>query len=306
MALLSVVVACAAVNTSAQSVFTIGNSLTWDALPAALDGDVSWHVDCNKNLPFIFSGTEGFCLANSTPWPNAFKSTSFDVVTVQPFTGSSLEEDVKIISTWMQEQPEAAFVIHSGWASIPSLVTTYEMPNVDNRMLHSRAYFRDLLEAVASNHPEREIGYTHALDLIYSVAKDIEVGIAPLDSPEQLFRDATHLEQNSGRYLVHNAMRYALGQPFSDEGFNIDPHLAQYFQDKIVRIADELPQVDAMLTDPGMLHPGSGASDAGMELKSLVPPTVTNTPEPSSLALLLLFFAGILMHRHRWRATIAG
>ena len=36
------------------SYYLIGNSLTWDTVPSKLDGDVQWHVDCGKSLPFIY------------------------------------------------------------------------------------------------------------------------------------------------------------------------------------------------------------------------------------------------------------
>jgi hypothetical protein len=37
-----------------RSFYLIGNSLTQDTVPSGLDGDVQWHVDCGKSLPFIY------------------------------------------------------------------------------------------------------------------------------------------------------------------------------------------------------------------------------------------------------------
>ena len=33
-----------------NSVFLIGNSLTWDTVPSQLGPEVKWHVDCGKSL----------------------------------------------------------------------------------------------------------------------------------------------------------------------------------------------------------------------------------------------------------------
>ena len=43
------------------------------------------------------------------------------------------------------------------------------------------------------------------------------------------YRDAIHMNVVTGRYLVHNAMRHALDQPRSQEGFNkLDPKMKKY------------------------------------------------------------------------------
>ena len=48
------------------SYFLIGNSLTWDTVPSKLDGDVQWHVDCGKSLPFIYENPQKPCVKTST------------------------------------------------------------------------------------------------------------------------------------------------------------------------------------------------------------------------------------------------
>jgi hypothetical protein len=284
-----VVVAFVTADVSAESVFSIGNSLTWDAMPYALDGDVGWHVTCNKNLEYIFDHPESYCLGSSTPWPRAFADNKYDYVTVQPFTGTTLEQDSEIISTWMEQQPDATFVIHTGWASVTALVPTYELANLDDQMRHSLAYFRDLSEAISVRFPDRDIGSTHMVDLLYVIARDIQFGSGPFESLEELFRDSSHLE-HQGQYLAHNALRYVLGQPFRTEGFDIRPEVAEYLNAKIVSIEHVIPKLDAML------HPEPGEK-AG-------PVFLTAVPEPDAIALCLA--AGLCWWRKRPRKETGG
>jgi hypothetical protein len=59
-----------------------------------------------------------------------------------------------------------------------------------------------------------------------------------LDDLKQLYRDAIHMTHGEGRYLMHNLMRAALGQPPSDEGFPIaeeNPDLKAYLDQLIAR-----------------------------------------------------------------------
>ena len=64
----------------AISYFTMGNSLTQDTVPSKLDGDVQWHVDCGKSLPYLFENPGKPCVASSTLWPEAFQSKQYDLM----------------------------------------------------------------------------------------------------------------------------------------------------------------------------------------------------------------------------------
>ena len=52
----------AAPTKDTRSYYLIGNSLTWDTVPAWMDGDVQWHVDCGKSLPFIHANPDEPCV----------------------------------------------------------------------------------------------------------------------------------------------------------------------------------------------------------------------------------------------------
>ncbi len=211
------------------SYYLIGNSLTWDTVPSLLDGDVQWHVDCGTSLPFIHKHPGKPCVRSSTLWPTALKQKQYDVVSVQPHNGSTLKQDVGIISTWMKMQPKAVFVIHSGWAHHAKREEEFTNHDPLDTMLHSPAYYRALLAELRKLHPDRELRQTRAINLLAKVAEDITAKQAPFNNITELHRDAIHVTLDNGRYLMHNAMRRALGQPLSNAGFEkVDPKVKQY------------------------------------------------------------------------------
>jgi len=215
------------------SYYLIGNSLTWDTVPSALDGDVQWHVDCGKSLPYITKNPEKPCVKTSTLWPKALKEKQYDYISVQPHYGSTFKEDVEVISHWMNMQPKAIFIIHTGWARQKTRETEYASTDTTGTMAHSPAYIKALIAELKKEFPKREIRQTGAIDLLAEIAADIETGKAPFKDMEELHRDAIHMKQQTGRYLMHNAMRQVMDQPLSqgEKPFEkvTDEHKA-YFQ----------------------------------------------------------------------------
>jgi hypothetical protein len=214
---------------TAKSIYLIGNSLTWDTVPSRLDGDVQWHVDCGKSLPFMFANPEMPCVKTSTLWPQALREKQYDIVSFQTHYGATLQEDVETISKWIRLQPKAAIVIHTGWAHHEKRGAEYASTARSGRMQHSPAYVNALLVELKSAFPDREFRQTRAIDLLEHIARDIKEGRAPLTGVVDLHRDKIHMKHDSGRYLMHNAMRHALGQPRSNRGFEkLDPEMKAY------------------------------------------------------------------------------
>ncbi|MBU6179199.1 MAG: hypothetical protein KGR69_06015, partial [Verrucomicrobia bacterium] len=114
--------ALSAVAEETRSFYLIGNSLTQDTVPQKLDGDVQWHIDCGKSLPFLYENPEKPCVKSSMIWPEALKAKQYDLVSAQVHYGSTVEEDVAVLSEFVRMQPKAVFVIHSGWARAASRV----------------------------------------------------------------------------------------------------------------------------------------------------------------------------------------
>jgi hypothetical protein len=237
--LTSVIVSQDAKAAQHPSYFLIGNSLTWDTVPPKLDGDVQWHVDCGKSLPYIHKNPAKPCVKTSTLWPEALKTKQYDYVSVQTHYGATLKEDADTISAWIKLQSKAVFVIHSGWARSKSRADEYANKSLPEKMEHSPAYLNELVAELKRRHPGRKFRQTHAQDLLAKIAADITHGKAPWKDIVEIYRDAIHMNTTTGRYLMHNAMRHALGQPRSAEGFKkLDPKLKAYFDSVLDQLGD--------------------------------------------------------------------
>lgn len=222
-----------------RSFYLVGNSLTQDTVPSRLDGDTQWHVDCGKSLPFIYENPEKPCVKNSTIWPEALTAKQYDLISLQVHYGGTLETDAAVISEFVGMQPKAVFVIHSGWARAVSRAEEYARTDATGKMAHSPAYLDALVAMLRKVHPDREFRQTRAQDLLAKIADDIEAGKAPFSKIEELYRDAIHLDTITGRYLMHNAMRHALGQKRSVAGFEaIAPTIKAYLDG----VLDSLPE----------------------------------------------------------------
>jgi hypothetical protein len=222
-------------------VFLIGNSLTWDTIPAKLDGEVQWHVDCGKSLPFIVDNPSDPCVKTSTLWPDALQDRQNDLISIQVHYGSTLGEDVDAISRLIEKQPKAELIIHTGWARSADRAAEWAMneQSVSTPMNHHRAYFDALLASLRKRHPGRTFRRTHAIDLLQQVSEDIAAGTAPITEIDELYRDAIHMDLKTGRYLMHNAMRHAFGQRRSADGFEgLEPAIKTYLDSVLDRVLE--------------------------------------------------------------------
>lgn len=216
----------------AKKIYLIGNSLTWDTVPSKLDGDVQWHVDCGKSLPYIFEHPEMPCVKTSTLWPQALKDNQYDLLSVQVHYGSTLADDVATIAKWLAMQPSAVCVIHTGWAHHEKRAEEYAATDVTTGpMTHSPAYVSAVIAELQKQFPTREFRQTHAIDLLAKIAADVEAGTAPFQEMAEVHRDAIHMKLDTGRYLMHNCMRRALGQPPTNAGWEmLDPAVNKYLE----------------------------------------------------------------------------
>jgi len=225
--------------------YLIGNSLTWDARPPLLEGHVRWHVDCGKSLQFIHDYPTKPCVGSSRLWPDELSHLQYDYLVLQPHYGTQLEQDVAVISKWLELQPNATIVIHNGWAHSVSAAEEYDT-EATTQMVHSPAYFARLLATLKSMHPDRTFRQTHSTEMLHRIGVDISAGPAPLQNLTDLYRDAIHMTHQEGRYLMHNLMRIALDQPPSATGFTL---------------AQEQPELKAYL-DRYLISPAKQPADA--------------------------------------------
>lgn len=223
---------------STVKVFLIGNSLTWDALPALLSGDVSWHIDCGKSLQFIYDHPAKPCVGSSKSWPQALRDKQFDFLCVQPHDGTNLQQDIEVISHWIQMQPRSVLVLHTGWARCAQVEIEFTAAgrsiNGGTSMVHAPAYFTALASELRKRHPGLQVRSTEAAQTLHSIAQDVSHHRGPLGALSELYRDEIHLTQD-GRYLAHNLLRQSLGQPISSQGFQLEAELLEYLNQKIAQ-----------------------------------------------------------------------
>lgn len=221
----------------------IGNSLTRDAVPALMDGTVDYHVDCGVSLPYISANPDAPCVATSTLWPRALSAQQYKYLAVQPHD-ESVADNVTVIAQWMAMQPHAILINHQAWAphaQFESESHTTDSPTDGAEWTRSPAFYADLATRLHAIDPDREIRFTRTADALDLIYHDIETGQAPYDSFDELYRDDIHMgtgesdsDDASGRYLVHNLMRLALDQPFSEVGFEDLPSACKAYRDGVL------------------------------------------------------------------------
>jgi len=231
-----------------DSIFLIGNSLTIDTRPDRLDGTVAYDTQSGRNLSEIYSGSFlSSSFVGTNPWSDVMSTRTFDWVSVQPYPGTTLDQDVTTISRWMQMQPDAAFVIHTGWNKFADHERDYHAKPA-GKMMYASLYFKRLIAELRSQYPNRKIVSTQALDVLDSIYHDIQDDRAPFRSLSDLYRDDLHMTTSQGQYLMHNLMRRALGQPMSDAGFGaIDPKVKAYLDRKVKTVPEPSTNVIAMV-----------------------------------------------------------
>lgn len=229
---------CLTANAAAQSpqrIFMIGNSLTWDTYPHELYRQVEYHIDCGRNLQYIFDNPAAPCLEISHLWTDALVNDVYDVVVVQPFYDTTLEQDIAIISHWMTLQPNAQFILHTGWPEHNRFELEYNTTTLPLRMVHAPLYFDVLRAELLALHPGRTVGRNDAIGILNEISHDIQAEVAPFTSlSDGLYRDNIHMNYPTGNYLMHNLMRLTLEQPMRFHDFrDITPENKAYLDRKL-------------------------------------------------------------------------
>jgi len=200
---------------------------------------VTYHVDCGTPLHYIFENPESPCVWTSRLWPVAFRTAQYDTISFQPHYGSTLEQDVSTISAWMALQPKAEIVIHTGWARHAMHSEEFQQTEITGPMVHSPAYFAELIKQLEEKFPDRKFRSTRCFELVERIHQDILNEKAPFKELKELYRDAIHMHVGSGRYLMHNQMRQTLGQPRVEISPLPSPEVKQYLDQLLDEAAED-------------------------------------------------------------------
>ncbi|HED14050.1 MAG TPA: hypothetical protein ENI62_10440 [Gammaproteobacteria bacterium] len=208
--------------------YQIGNSLTFDSLPA--NGaftevannngqsitDNGWHVSAGRRLNYIFSNPDDpeNLLGPSGNWQTVLTNYPVDIVTFQPFYNgtSTLGSDTTAIVSWINlatgnASPDAVFYIYAAWPEI-SISKSYSeqwlegVTNSDTQPTRlSRAYIATLVNRVTSN-VGNPVQVVPIGEVWFRVEELIDLGvITELNSAYDLYRDDAHAN-DIGRSLI--------------------------------------------------------------------------------------------------------
>lgn len=236
---------CFPMKSFGDIIYTIGNSLTVVAL-YNYQGTYQYSIQCNQNLQTIFENPAGRCPGDVNPnafaWDLAFAQKSYDFVTVQPFYFTTLDQDFNAISTWMNLQPNAKFILHTGWPNV-SAPSVYSQPLVPGgQFVHSKAHIDALVERIQTASPNRAIGNTNIIGTLESIRLDILAGTSPIASLNDLYRDPVHFDA-LGQYVATNSFYVSMGKPVDESILpSISPVQKAYLNTKILSNVTGVPE----------------------------------------------------------------
>ena len=268
--------------------YHVGNSLTADALintglPALSSGagfghTTGWHIRCAQSLNYIVNNPTETCVnPNATfgTYQPALTNFAWDVVTLQPFSGSTPENEYlafkSMVNTSLQNQEnaDARFYVYASWPTIPIGETFSEKwynedsfdPQVDDfdRVKSNFDWVYDQL-INDSDLQNVDIRMIPAGDVLAEVDSRMRSGIIPT---HDLYRDSVHLT-NLGRFAVANTFLAVLFNQ-TPEGLNsnsyfdtapaqvtpieITNELALLIQDAVWDVVTSIPETGVLVGD---------------------------------------------------------
>lgn len=295
------------------STYHIGNSLTWDTLPEffgemsaphGLTHTVGHHIRCSKSLTYIHDNPTETCVdpTDFGRWDAALPGFAWDAVSLQLHTGAQLGTDIDAALAMIDlarshpANADTRFVIYGPWpktelrniggdyADAWLLPTDPTDPESGSR--NARAYQQAVYDAVVAARPDADIVLLQTGEVLFQIDQLIKAAVAGggdwwgFTDIDQLYRDDTHLDIDSGRWIASLAMWGAVT--------GIDP------------AGMSLPDVwaSAALADDAYRDALSEVVSSHLRAAELV-------PEPTSL--MLLGVGGLMIaRRSRWRSGVAG
>lgn len=211
---------------AAEQVYRIGNSLTWDSQPKAIEALAAqhklkqvqaWHINCGKSLDRIWSHSEEICVKAVAPfgtYRNALPNFDWAAVTFQPHPGgnSTLRTDTDSIINMITlsqskgRNNKTVFYIYAAWPGQPlgEYRDVWMPPGLDRdntRTIQSRAYFSHLIKRVRKRTkadvrmiPVGEVVF--ALDVLMRAGK-----VKGYKTAADLYRDKVHMN-HVGRFIA--------------------------------------------------------------------------------------------------------
>jgi len=211
---------------AAPRAYRIGNSLTWDSQPKAIEALAqqrglkhveAYHINCGKSLERIWTHPDEICVKAVEPYGtfgNALSNYDWEAVTFQPHPGvkSTLATDTDRILDFIAKTQEngrnrdTVFYIYAAWPGQKHgayhEVWARQIPEADDtRTLQTRAYFDHLVKRVRAK-TEADVRMIPVGHVIYELDRRMRAGeIEGYQSAVDLYRDPVHMN-HVGRFVA--------------------------------------------------------------------------------------------------------
>lgn len=262
-----------------RKVFSIGNSLLADASPGVLGRGVGYVINSGEGLSYHAANPTSSTSADSYFWGDAASDQSWDALILQPFPedplqtlATELANCQTIIDAFDVNSPDAIILIHEGFAPSSSVEAGTRIDNAFNGSFdYSDGYFEELVKGLRAANPGRDIRRSQTNRAVWVVKEDLEAGTDPLllassideiggdFGGDALYRDGLHINYTSGRYLVHNCCRRALGLPINvGDSFFDHPNYGSMTEPTATYLDTVIDRSfsNVSLLDPSELKPG--------------------------------------------------
>ncbi|MCA9247166.1 MAG: hypothetical protein KDA42_08630 [Planctomycetales bacterium] len=210
----------------ATRAYRIGNSLTWDSQPKAIEAlaaqhgekhTQAYHINCGKSLERIWTHPEEICVNAVEPFGtfgHALPNYEWQAITFQPHPGadSTLASDTARVLDLIGKSREAGknraavFYIYAPWPGQKlgafHEVWTQETADADDtKTIQTRAYFAHLLRRVRDK-TDADVRLIPAGHVVAELDRRMREGqIAGYASAADLYRDVVHLN-HVGRFAA--------------------------------------------------------------------------------------------------------
>ncbi len=225
-ALVFIALGLAATAQGAPRVYRIGNSLTWDSQPKAIEALAAqrglehveaYHINCGQSLQRIWTHPEEVCVPVVEPFGTfgkALPDHDWDAVTFQPHPGadSTLATDAARIVDFIgktrsgNRNGKTVFYIYAPWPSqglgLFHEMWTRDTPDADGTpTIQTRAYFDHLIRRVRVK-TTADVRMIPAGHVLYELDRRMRAGqVTGYNSAADLYRDVVHLN-HVGRFTA--------------------------------------------------------------------------------------------------------
>jgi hypothetical protein len=208
---------------SADDIYHIGNSLTWDSNPPAVaafagqrghSATFGHHIRCSMPLNYIWEHPTETCVV---PTPGLFTPAlttyAWDAVTLQPHRNysSTIGTDVAAIGNFIdltRTNPANAgtrFFVMQGWTNRYDYQTEWDTASADDLntpMSFTRDYFDHLMGRLR-NAIDAEIYLIPVGEVLYLLDQRMQAGDVPgYTTIDDFYRDDLHLSLDLGRFVA--------------------------------------------------------------------------------------------------------